>query len=111
MEEDMAGAGSSEVLVRDTCRDLAFDAEARDSRLASQGDGPLGGHVYHRKGVDLDVSPLRLDGDLRAVTIHDAGYDRELTGALIQACLCAKGCYGRRPSSLITRRSTDPALA
>jgi murein endopeptidase len=53
--------------------------------ISKRDGGQISGHASHRKGIDLDVRPLRTDGQRRRVTIHDAEYSRELTGKLIQA--------------------------
>lgn len=41
------------------------------------------GHASHRKGLEVDVRPLRRDGKELPVSYTDAQYDRAATGCLI----------------------------
>lgn len=41
-------------------------------------------HQSHRLGVDVDVRPVRTDGQNTGVTTDDAAYDRAATTALIE---------------------------
>jgi hypothetical protein len=47
--------------------------------ISKQGGGPISGHASHRRGVDVDIRPLRNDGQELPVTIHDPTYSRQLT--------------------------------
>lgn len=53
--------------------------------ISKEEGGQISGHASHRKGIDLDVRPLRNDGQRKRVTIHDAAYSRDLTERLIKA--------------------------
>jgi hypothetical protein len=51
--------------------------------ISKRGGGKISGHVSHRKGVDVDVRPVRNDNQELPVTYRDRGYSRELTQELI----------------------------
>jgi penicillin-insensitive murein endopeptidase len=52
-------------------------------QISKKGGGPFPPHLSHRLGVDIDVRPMRKDGQNQGVTIDDAEYDRALTTELI----------------------------
>jgi murein endopeptidase len=52
-------------------------------QISKKGGGPMPPHLSHRLGVDMDVRPMRTDGQNASVTIDDAAYDRATTTALI----------------------------
>ena len=41
------------------------------------------GHGSHRRGIDVDIRPLRKDKQKAPVTIHDNQYSREMTKQLV----------------------------
>ncbi|MCP5424134.1 MAG: hypothetical protein H6970_03595 [Gammaproteobacteria bacterium] len=49
--------------------------------------GPIPPHGEHRWGTDVDIRPLRKDGQRAAVSIADGQYDREATRVLVEALL------------------------
>lgn len=53
-------------------------------QISKKGGGPMPPHLSHRLGVDIDVRPMRKDGQNNSVTIEDAAYDRATTTALIE---------------------------
>jgi len=53
-------------------------------QISLQGGGPMPPHLSHRLGVDVDVRPMRKDGNNASVVITDPQYDRVLTTALIE---------------------------
>jgi Putative peptidoglycan binding domain len=53
-------------------------------QISKKGGGPMPPHQSHRLGVDVDVRPVRKDGQNSGVTIADAEYDRAATTALIE---------------------------
>lgn len=52
-------------------------------QISKRGGGPMPPHQSHQLGVDVDVRPMRTDGQNQSVTINDAAYDRATTTALI----------------------------
>lgn len=46
------------------------------------------GHDSHRSGLDVDIRPIRKDGQQIAVTRFDSGYDRDATAKLIELFFC-----------------------
>ena len=42
-------------------------------------------HGSHRRGVDVDIRPLRADGQRLPVTITDPNYSRDRTKLLVEA--------------------------
>ncbi len=53
-------------------------------QISLRGGGPMPPHLSHRLGVDVDVRPVRQDGNNAPVVITDPQYDRGLTTALIE---------------------------
>src|SRR6266850_3541791 len=53
-------------------------------QISRKGGGPFPPHKSHRLGVDIDVRPMRTDGQNQPVSIDDAKYDRTLTTELIE---------------------------
>lgn len=53
-------------------------------QISKNGGGPMPPHVSHRLGLDVDVRPMRRDGNNLPVTISDAQYDPQLTRELIE---------------------------
>jgi penicillin-insensitive murein endopeptidase len=53
-------------------------------QISKKGGGKFGVHVSHRLGIDVDVRPMRLDGENAPVTISDSEYDPELTREVIK---------------------------
>jgi hypothetical protein len=51
--------------------------------ISAESGGNLPPHKSHRRGVDVDIRPLRSDGKTEGVSISDAAYSRELTEALV----------------------------
>jgi peptidoglycan hydrolase-like protein with peptidoglycan-binding domain len=49
--------------------------------------GPIPGHHFHRRGMEVDLRPMRKAKDQcrRGVNIHSAAYDRAATRALVKA--------------------------
>ena len=64
--------------------------QAIEKRRFGVGDISLAGgtrhqdHQTHKKGLEVDVRPLRKDGLETGVTWRDAQYDREATAKLIE---------------------------
>jgi Putative peptidoglycan binding domain len=52
-------------------------------QISNKGGGPMPPHLSHRLGIDIDVRPMRKDGQNQPVTIDDGQYDRALTTELI----------------------------
>lgn len=52
-------------------------------QISKNGGGKFPPHLSHRLGIDIDVRPLRKDGQNQPVDIDDAQYDRALTTELI----------------------------
>ncbi len=52
-------------------------------QISKKGGGPMDGHVSHQKGIDVDVRPMRLDGQNKEVTIFEDEYDGTQTKELI----------------------------
>ena len=52
-------------------------------QISKKGGGPMPPHKSHQLGVDVDVRPMRKDGENAPVTITDSNYDRDLTTELI----------------------------
>ncbi len=52
--------------------------------ISLQNGGQISGHVSHRRGVDVDVRPMRNDGREQPTTIHQRVYSRELTRQVIE---------------------------
>jgi hypothetical protein len=52
-------------------------------QISKDGGGPFPPHKSHRLGVDVDVRPMRLDGQNEPITITDPEFDRGMTTALI----------------------------
>ena len=53
-------------------------------QISKKGGGPMPPHKSHQLGVDVDVRPMRKDGENAPVTIADSQFDRELTTELIK---------------------------
>ena len=53
-------------------------------QISKNGGGPMDGHVSHQTGLDVDVRPMRLDGQNKEVTIFEDEYDRAQTTELIK---------------------------
>jgi hypothetical protein len=53
-------------------------------QISKKGGGPMPPHKSHQLGVDVDVRPMRKDGENAPVTITDSQFDRELTTELIK---------------------------
>jgi hypothetical protein len=53
-------------------------------QISKKGGGPMPPHKSHKLGVDIDVRPMRKDGQNQSVTINDAEYDRAVTTELIE---------------------------
>lgn len=52
-------------------------------QISKNGGGLFKPHKSHQLGVDVDVRPMRKDGENAPVTITDSQFDRELTTELI----------------------------
>jgi hypothetical protein len=52
-------------------------------QISKKGGGPMPPHKSHQLGVDVDVRPMRKDGENAPVTITDSQFERELTTELI----------------------------
>jgi hypothetical protein len=52
-------------------------------QISLEGGGPFEGHASHQVGLDIDVRPMRLDGQNEGVEITQSQYDRPLTTELI----------------------------
>lgn len=52
-------------------------------QISKNGGGPMPPHKSHRLGIDVDVRPVRTDGQNSPVSINDSEYDRAKTTALI----------------------------
>lgn len=53
-------------------------------QISKKGGGPMPPHQSHRLGVDVDLRPVRTDGQNSGVSVGDAAYDRTATTALIE---------------------------
>ena len=53
-------------------------------QISKKGGGPMPPHKSHQLGVDVDVRPMRKDGENAPVTITDSQFDRESTTELIK---------------------------
>jgi hypothetical protein len=51
--------------------------------ISQRGGGQISGHASHRKGVDVDIRPMRSDGTEGATTWQDPLYSGELTQELV----------------------------
>lgn len=51
--------------------------------ISLQNGGRMPPHSSHRRGVDVDVRPMRSDGRQAAVTIHQSAYSRSRTRSVI----------------------------
>jgi hypothetical protein len=51
--------------------------------ISYQNGGKMAPHASHRRGVDVDVRPLRNDGKEAPVTYLDPAYSRDLTQTLV----------------------------
>lgn len=52
--------------------------------ISLQNGGYMAPHSSHRRGVDVDVIPMRTDGRELGVTIHQGAYSRTRTRAVLQ---------------------------
>lgn len=52
-------------------------------QISKRGGGPFPPHVSHRLGTDIDVRPMRLDGQNLPVTISNTNFDRPRTTELV----------------------------
>jgi conjugal transfer mating pair stabilization protein TraG len=52
--------------------------------ISRKGGGDLPPHKSHKKGIDVDIRPIRFKNNGLPVTWKDADYDREKTGELIK---------------------------
>lgn len=52
--------------------------------ISFQNGGKMSPHASHRRGVDVDVRPLREDGGEQPVTITDPAYSRARTKQLVE---------------------------
>lgn len=52
-------------------------------QISKNGGGPMPPHKSHRLGIDVDVRPVRTDGQNSPVEITDSHYDRAKTTELI----------------------------
>jgi penicillin-insensitive murein DD-endopeptidase len=52
--------------------------------ISRKGGGVLPPHKSHQRGVDLDLRPLRTDGQNLPITYLDAGYSRDRTRELVK---------------------------
>lgn len=75
----------------DACLAVGADWDASQAQrpfsigqISRKGGGPMPPHQSHRLGVDVDVRPMRMDGQNLGVTIDNAAYDRATTTALIR---------------------------
>jgi murein endopeptidase len=53
-------------------------------QISKKGGGPMPPHKSHQLGVDVDVRPMRKDGENAPATITDSQFDRESTTELIK---------------------------
>jgi len=53
-------------------------------QISKKGGGPFPPHKSHRVGLDVDVRPMRQDGENEPVTISDPEFDLALTTELIK---------------------------
>jgi hypothetical protein len=53
--------------------------------ISFQQGGRMAPHGSHRRGVDVDIRPLRADGQRLPVTITDPNYSRDRTKLLVEA--------------------------
>jgi penicillin-insensitive murein endopeptidase len=53
-------------------------------QISKEGGGPFPPHKSHRVGLDIDVRPMRKDGENEPVTISDPEFDLALTTELIK---------------------------
>lgn len=52
-------------------------------QISKKGGGPMPPHKSHQLGIDVDVRPMRKDGQNSPVTINDSEYDQAVTQELI----------------------------
>jgi len=53
-------------------------------RISKRGGGTLGGHTSHKRGIDVDIRPVRADGAALPTTWKDRNYDRRSTLELLR---------------------------
>lgn len=65
------------------------DISLEDGAPIPAAHGPVGAvaHKAHRKGLNVDVRPCRIDGSHGRTSFRDATYSRECTQALVDALL------------------------
>ena len=51
--------------------------------ISLENGGYMAPHSSHQQGVDVDVRPMRTDGQEAGVTIHQSAYSRSRTQALV----------------------------
>ncbi|HRI63533.1 MAG TPA: penicillin-insensitive murein endopeptidase [Polyangium sp.] len=82
------GTPSAIQSVRTVANDLqpqGFEIGVGD--ISFQQGGRMSPHGSHRRGVDVDIRPLRKDGQRLPVTITDPNYSRDRTKILVQTLL------------------------
>jgi Putative peptidoglycan binding domain/Penicillin-insensitive murein endopeptidase len=53
--------------------------------ISFQGGGPMNGHISHQQGIDVDIRPIRRDGQQGLTTFNDASsYSQVLTRELVE---------------------------
>src|ERR1043165_144985 len=55
-------------------------------QISLEGGGDFDGHASHKTGLDIDVRPVRKDGQNLPVKMSESEYDRGLTTELINLC-------------------------
>jgi len=73
---------SVEKLARKVAENLGANLGLVDLSYESGGAHP--DHKSHRRGIDVDIRPLRKDKRNEPVTIADAAYSRELTSLMVK---------------------------
>ena len=59
------------------------DAPIGVGNISKQGGGTLPPHASHKKGIDVDLRPMRKDKAQEPVTFQDSAYSRALTQELV----------------------------
>jgi hypothetical protein len=67
--------------------ELCPDLRIGIGNISLRDGAPFPPHTSHRTGRNIDIRPLRKDGELRGVTIFEDAYHREATRLLVQILL------------------------
>ena len=70
--------------IGETWNALHPDAPIGVGNISKQGGGTLPPHASHKKGIDVDLRPMRKDKKQEPVTFQDSAYSRALTQELVK---------------------------